>query len=125
MPGGGQIEMGILVAFEEAFRAYRDGIAAGIRIFRPRAEVETASLEALGECIERFDPELVICTRPNSVDPGGRPAWVEISVDPTQPSKFCVGGRYSESINPTLELLLAVIDEVEELVQTNTDRKGC
>lgn len=36
--------MGILVAFEEAFRAYRDVIAAGIRIFRPRAEVETASL---------------------------------------------------------------------------------
>jgi F420-dependent methylenetetrahydromethanopterin dehydrogenase len=125
MPGGGQTEMGILVAFEEDYRTYRDVIAAGIRILRPRAEVETASLEALGASIERFNPELVICTRPNSVGPGVRPAWVEISVDPTQPTKLCVSGRYSESTNPTLELLLAVIDEVEELVQTNTDRKDC
>ena len=76
-------------------------------------------MAALAEAVERFDPELVICSRPNTVDPGGRMAWVELSVDPTRPSKICVGGRYSESTNPTLEVLLAVIDEVEELIQTN------
>jgi hypothetical protein len=101
-------------------------IAASIRILRPHTEVETASsLEALGEAVERFEPEVVICTRPNIVDPGGRIGWVELSVESTRPSKVCVGGRYRESTNPTLEVLLAVIDEAEELIRTGSDRKGC
>jgi hypothetical protein len=100
-------------------------IAAAIRVLRPNIEVETATLDALGEAVERFDPELVFCSRPNTVDPGGRMAWVELAVDPTRPSKICVGGRYSESTNPTLEVLLAVIDEVEELVQTNNYSRSC
>jgi hypothetical protein len=87
--------------------------------------VETAILDTLGEAVERFDPELVICSRPNFVDPGGRIAWVELSIDSTRASKVCVGGRYSESTNPTLEVLLTVIDEVEELIQTNDNHRNC
>jgi hypothetical protein len=117
--------MGILVAFEDDYRAYRDMIATAIWMLRPHVEVETAGLERLGEHIERFDPELVICTRPNTVDPGGRPAWVELSLHPTQPTKVCVGGRYSERTNLTLDGLLAVIDEVEELIRTNGALGGC
>jgi hypothetical protein len=100
-------------------------IASAIRVLRPHAGVETVTLDALGEEIERSDPDLVICSRPNTVDPGGRIAWVELSVDPTRPSKICVGGRYSESTNPTLEVLLGVIDEVEELIRTNNRFRGC
>ncbi len=100
-------------------------IAAAIRVLRPHAEVEIATLEALGEEMERFDPDLVICSRPNTVDPGGRIAWVELSIESTRPSKICVGGRYSESTNPTVEVMLAVIDEVEELMQTSNVSRGC
>ena len=100
-------------------------IAASIRILRPHTEVETTTLDALGEVIERFDPELVICSRPNTVEPGGVIAWIELSIDSTRVSKVCVGGRYSESINPTLEVLLAVIDEVEELIRTNSHLRRC
>ena len=100
-------------------------IAASIRILRPHTEVETATLDALGEEIERFDPELVNCSRPNTVEPGGRMAWIELSVDSTRVSKVCVGGRNSESTNPTLEVLLAVIDEVEELIRTNSHLRRC
>ncbi len=100
-------------------------IASAIRVLRPHTEVETATLDALGEAVERFDPQLVICSRPNTVDPGGRVAWVELSLDPTRPSQICVGGRNSESTNPTLEALLAVIDEVEELIQTNNHLRRC
>ena len=115
----------VLVALEDDYRAYREVIAAGIKSIRPHIEVDTSSLEALGERIERFDPHLIICSQPNTVDPGGRPAWVELSLDPLQPSKICVGGRYSERANPTVDALLEVIDEVEELVQTNNDLRGC
>ncbi len=114
-----------IVAIEEDYRAYREVIASAVQVLRPRAEVETASLEALGEEVERFDPHLIICTQPNTVDPGGRIAWVELSADPIQPTKICVGGRYSERSNPTLEVLLAVIDEVEKLIRTNNDFRGC
>jgi F420-dependent methylenetetrahydromethanopterin dehydrogenase len=115
----------VLVALEDDYRAYREVIAAGIRMLRPHVEVDTSTLEALRERIERFDPHLVICSQPNTVDPGGRPAWIMLSLDTRQPSTICVGGHYSELTNPTLEVLLGVIDEVEELLQTNDDLRGC
>ena len=100
-------------------------IAAAIRVLRPHAEVDTTTLDTLRDEVERFDPDLVICSRSNTVDPGGRIAWVELSIDPTRPSRICVGGRYSELTNPTLEVLLAVIDEVEELIRANDHLGGC
>jgi hypothetical protein len=101
------------VALEDDYRAYREVIAAGIRILRPHAEVETANLEALEEELERFDPQLVICSGHKQVESGGKPAWIELSMDPTQPTKISIGGRYLERSNPTVETLLEVIDELE------------
>jgi hypothetical protein len=118
------MDMRILVAFEEGYRAYREVIAAGIRILRPHAEVETSSLDALREHIERFDPELVICGGHEAVDLGGRRAWVELSMDSTLTAKVSAGGRYSERTNPTLEVLLAILDAVEDLALTSGDLDG-
>ena len=100
-------------------------IAASIRILRAHTEVETTTLEAIGEEVERFDPALVVCSRPNTVDPGGRIAWIELSIDSTRPSNVCIGGRYSTSTNPTLDVVLAVIDEVEELIVANNHLGRC
>jgi len=58
----------------------------------------------------------VISTRSNSADPGGRNAWVELSVDPLRPTKICVGGRYSERTNFSVKMLLMVVDEVAKVV---------
>ena len=112
--------MRVLVAFEDDYRLYREVIAAATRILRPHAEVESASLEALGERIEHFDPHLVICGGHDAKPSGDRLAWVELSVDSLQPAKVWVDGRYSERTNTTLEELLAVIGEVEEVIQTST-----
>jgi hypothetical protein len=110
--------MRILVAIEDEYRIYRKMIAAAILILRPRVEVETAGLDALEEQIARFDPHLVICSRLNTIDPGGRPTRIELSLCPTQPTKVCIGGRFFERSNPALETILEVIDEVErELIQ--------
>jgi hypothetical protein len=114
-------KMRILLAFEDDYRVYRDVVGAGIRILRPHAEVETASLDALRERIKRFDPDLVICSGHEVVDSDSRLAWVDLSVDPTRPAKVSVGGRHSELTNSTLEALLVVIDDVEELIQKNND----
>jgi hypothetical protein len=115
------IKMRIMVALEDEYRIFREMIATAISILRPHVEVETAGLDALEEQIARFDPQAVICSRPNTIiDPGGRPTRIELSLllNPVQPSKVCIGGRYVERSNPMLETLLEVIDEAEkELIQ--------
>jgi hypothetical protein len=118
------IMMRILVAFEDEYLIYRKMIAAAISILCERVEVETAGLDALDEQIARFDPQVVICSRPNTIiDPGGRPTWIELSLhhNPIQPTKVCSGGRYVERSNTVLETILEFIDEAaKELIQ----RKG-
>jgi hypothetical protein len=104
------------VVFEDAYRAYRDVLATGIQILRPQFEVVTAALEALEEEIARFEPQVLICSRPEPVDSGGWAAWVELSMDPTRPTRVSVGGRYSGRTNPTLEELLGMMDEAEQLL---------
>jgi hypothetical protein len=115
----------MLLAFEEEYRVYRDVIAGAIRALRPRATVSTSALEELRERIKAFDPHLVISTQANDTDPGGRNAWVELSVDPLQSTKICVCGCCSERTNPSVELLLTVVDEVERVVSKGEDPRGC
>ncbi len=110
------LEIRILVAFEGDYRAYRDMLAVGIRILRPCSEVETTDLEALEEEVKRFEPQVLICSQPKPADSGVWVAWVELSVDPTRPTKLSVGGRHFERTNPTLEELLGIIDEAEQLL---------
>jgi hypothetical protein len=101
-----------LVAFEESHRTYRETIAAALRVLRPETEVKSTTLEELEGELERFDPEIVICSGHKEVEPGTRLAWIELPVDPFMPTKISVGGRHYERTNPTMEELLEVIEEV-------------
>ena len=117
--------MRILVAFEDDYRAYADALAKAISAARPLLEVATVGLEALQTEVARLDPHVIICSSPNPAteQQEGKLAWVELSVDPHRPSKFCVSGRRWESLNPTLKELLSVIDETQELAATGAKRK--
>ena len=109
--------MRILVCLENDYRTYREVIAAGIQILRPHTEVVTAELDVLKEKVLHFDPHLVICSLPATAGDGDIVCWVELSLEnPTQPSVVCIDGRYSEHNNPTLEELLRVLDQVEQLL---------
>ena len=108
----------ILVAIEDEFRAYRQTLAAAIRILRPDAEVVTVETHEMRGVVERSGPDIVICSLPKDGDTNCVRAWVELSLDPTQPTKVRVDGEYSEMINPTLDALLVIIDEVEQLIRT-------
>ena len=92
-------------------------IAAGIQILRPHTEIVTAELDVLKEQVRHFDPHLVICSLSAIAGYGDIVGWVELSLEsPTQPSVVCIDGHYSEHNNPTLEQLLRVLDEVEQLL---------
>jgi hypothetical protein len=103
--------MRILVSFEDEYRAYRDVIAAGIRILRPHTEVETTDPDALEAESARFEPEVVICGRSSAAGSKDGPAWIELSLDPLRPSNIRVGDRRWTSTNPTLEEMLGIIDD--------------
>jgi hypothetical protein len=109
----------ILISFEDAYRSYREVIAATICILRPHAVVATSELDALGEELARFAPSLVICSCLKPASSGDVVAWVEISLEVGRPSMVYIGGRCSEQSNLTLQKLLAIIDEVEQLIQTS------
>jgi hypothetical protein len=102
----------VLVALEDDYQLYREMIAAVLETLRTHAKVERTTPEALEEEIERFDPQVIICSGHEDVESGGSRAWIELSLAPTAPTKVSVGGRYVELTNPTLEELLKVIDEL-------------
>jgi F420-dependent methylenetetrahydromethanopterin dehydrogenase len=100
----------VLVALEDDYRAYRETIAAVLRVLRPGAEVQSTTLEALKEELERFDAQVVICSGHNEVETDDSRIWIELSLDSTQTTKICIGGRHLELTNPTVEELLEVIE---------------
>jgi len=117
--------MRILISYEESYRAYSDALERAIRGLHPDADVAACSLAEIGEQLESFDPHLVVSSRPNTVDPGGRAAWYRLSPEPNEPSEACLGGQRWRRLNPPLEELLSFIDEVDTLVRSGRELGGC
>jgi hypothetical protein len=115
----------VLVTFEDEYRVYRDAIARAIRLHRPHVEVVVAELCRLGDEVARLDPELVVCSRPNTVEPNSRPAWFELPPTPDRLAEICVDGERSRATNPTLEEVLRVLDETERLARTKQHLGNC
>ena len=115
--------MRVLLGFEEEYRVYIEAIAEAIRTFRSHIEVALTNTEELEAEVERFDPQLVICSSPiptNPVDPK-LIASMELSPDPDQPSSFRVGDRHWESTNPALGETLSVVDETNLLYRASRE----
>lgn len=108
------------MALEDSYRTYRDVIAAAIQISRPDVEIECVELYALEEKLRNFDPLVVICSLPLTVDRYEAPGWVEISLDPGRPTMVTIKGHHVKQSNYMgLEQLLDVLDEVEQLTRND------
>jgi hypothetical protein len=116
------IRVRVLVAFEDTYRAYGDAIVRAIRNTYPRLEVvvAVADLRELEAQVALFDPHLVISSRSSHPAPlasrRGRLSRVKLSVDPDQPSLLCINGQRWESLNPSLEELLDVVNDTESML---------
>jgi hypothetical protein len=106
--------MRVLVVFDDDYRAYREVIAAGLRILHDQYEVETSSVEALVEQIERFCPDVVICGGPQDEDIAGVLCWIELNVYPTEPTNVRLGECRWELSNPQLEALVGIIEKADQ-----------
>jgi hypothetical protein len=117
--------MRILISYEDSYHVHSDTLERVLRGLRPDAEVAACRLSVIAEQVESFNPHLVVSSRPNTVDPGGRTAWYTLSPEPDQPSEACLGGWRWRRSNPSLEELLSFIDEVEALVRSGRELGGC
>ncbi len=104
-----------MVAFHDDYHAYQVTLAATIRILRPDAEVITVEPQKISEAAKRFGPDIVIGSRFKDGDLDDVRAWIELALDPTRSTKVRVDGQYSEVVNPTLDKLLGIIEEVAQL----------
>jgi hypothetical protein len=96
-------------------RAYREGIAAVISQLRSEAEIESVEPNALDTSIERFSPDMVICSKATDALKGRVRVWVELYPENAPLSVASIGGRSMEYAQIQLLDLLSIVDKAEEL----------
>jgi hypothetical protein len=96
-------------------RAYREGIAAVISQLRPEVEIETVEPDALDPAIERFSPDMVICSKATDALKNYVRVWVELYPENTTLSAASIDGRRTEYAEIQLPDLLTIVDKAEEL----------
>jgi hypothetical protein len=118
--------MRVLIVYEDSHRSYGEAMVGAVRASRPGLEeVALVHLRDLEAELERFDPHLVVSSRPNTFEVVGRAAWVLLSDDPEEPSEVCIDGHHRRLENPGLEEMLEIIDKTEELVRSGRELRGC
>jgi hypothetical protein len=100
-------------------RAYREGIAAVISQLRPEVEIQTVEPDHLDASIERFSPDMVICSKATDALEGGVRVWVELYPENASYSVASIGGRRMEYPEIQLPDLLSIVDKAEELAGTS------
>jgi hypothetical protein len=92
--------------------------------------VRSAALGELEWELWRFDPHVVVCSRPNGEHPGGRGAWVHIPTDDDASdderlAQVCLDGKRWRTDGPPLAELLGIIDMAEECLRKGDLAETC
>ena len=125
--------MRVLVAFEDVRSVYSDIFARAIRLQRPRLDVRSSVLKELEGDLVRFDPHVVVCSRPpKGTHPSTRRgAWVHIPTDDglegnERLARIYLAGEHWRTEGPSLSALLEVVDETHErLGEGALSEKSC
>ena len=96
-------------------RAYREGIAAVIGQLRPEGEIETVEPDALDPAIQRFSPDMGICSKVTDALKSRVRVCVELYPENASLSVASIGGRRVEYPEIQLPDLLSIVDKAEEL----------
>ena len=98
----------VLVSFEP--RSYREAIGSVVRDLKPRLEVRIVDPDELGAEVARLDPELVLCSQPNTFTTNDKPTWFEFRPYDKPTAQICVSGQRSELEEVELDDLLSLVD---------------
>ena len=122
--------MRVLVAFEDVRAVYRDIFARAIRELRPALSVRSASVGELEHELLRFDPHVVVSSRPSEVGAAGCSAWVHVPTedglgDDERLARICLDGERWRADGPPLVELLGVLDETEDRLREGSLSGAC
>ena len=81
-----------VLAYEGGHGVYAEAMWSVLRGLRPGAEVAACGIAELGAGVEGFDPDLLVSSRPDAVNPRWRAAWCVLSAESDEPSEVCVEG---------------------------------
>lgn len=105
----------ILVANEP--RAYRDALAATLRALRPQVEALAVEPAELDGAVERLAPDLVICSWASETVRARAWAWVVLYPGGSEQAVVALGGRCQELRYVDLAAILALVDELGDVLQ--------
>ena len=122
--------MRVLVAFEDVRAVYRDIFARAIRELRPALSVRSASVGVLEHELLRFDPHVVVSSRPSEVGAAGCSAWVHVPTEDglgedERLARICLDGERWRTDGPPLIELLKVLDETEDRLRQGNLSGAC
>lgn len=103
----------VLISFTPGYVAYGEAFFLGLLGSRPKAQMRLVPFREAGEAVARFQPHLVIS---DGVVAAPGAAKARIASEPTEPSTMRLGGVVRTVVNPSLEDLLAFVEEVAEFV---------
>lgn len=107
-------KMRILMANEP--RSYREAFVSVLRTLRPNTEVIEVDPEELDPGIERYRPDLVVCSRITTTLETEAPAWVLLYPEDEPIGMVCTAGDLSTLNNFDLDHLISIVDRVATLM---------
>lgn len=112
--------MRILVTVQP--QMYREALALALQRYRPEAEVLLDPLESPDGELESFGPHLLVQNDTDGVDllplVGGKLlCWVEILYSDGMDAKIHLNGEVRQTEDISISELLALVDEVEQLIR--------
>lgn len=110
-PRGGHRAGGLRVLFANAPLSYRQAMAVAIETLRPEVEVLICDPDALDLEVERFCPDLVVCSHVTALVKSRVPAWVELYPDESQLATIVMGNRRTKTVGIELDDLLSIVDQ--------------
>jgi hypothetical protein len=100
-------------------RMYRETLALSVHRHHPDLEVRIVPPEALTEETRGFRPHLLVRNANDGVEPevlAGIPYWIEVLYNDSMNARISADGHVTEIRDITMDDLLKLVDEKEELV---------
>ena len=95
--------------------SYREAVALSLTRHRPHLETRIAPPEGLDREVGSFEPHLVVCNEVTQTVRENVPSWVQILLENGLDAVVSVNGQSLEVHDISMEDLLGVVDETEEM----------
>lgn len=105
-----EVAGGLTVLLANEPRSYRESMAAVLRQLRPTLRVEVVEPEALDGSVDRFLPDVAICSHVTGGVRQRVPVWIELYPEHAPHSVASEGGRCTKFDQIQFADLISIVD---------------